>query len=133
MPDRVRSYVRFSIGELVTRSGCSATISLNGWASAASLPEGLSRRLTEATAVVWLAVRSLTEVEPKDRAVVIRALRVLADAGCALLLTGHEVEDLLTAADEVIWMVAGTTHGLGPSSQARRHHQFRREYLGPGR
>lgn len=78
-----------------------------------------------------IADEPLTEVEPKDRGAVIHALRHLAETGCAILLTGHEVEDLFTAADEVIWMVAGTTHSLGTPTQARHHHQFRREYLGP--
>ena len=78
-----------------------------------------------------IADEPLTEVEPKDRAIVSRVLRDLAEAGCAILLTGHEVEDLFQAADEVIWMVAGTTHSLGSPTEARQHHQFRREYLGP--
>jgi len=58
------------------------------------------------------------------------ALRARAAAGTAILVTGHEVEDLFDLADEVIWMVAGTTHGLGPPDEAARHHQFRLEYLG---
>lgn len=78
-----------------------------------------------------VADEPLTEVEPKDRAAVSQALRALAEAGCAILLTGHEVEDLFEVSDEVVWMVAGTTHSLGPPSEARRNHQFRREYLGP--
>ena len=32
---------------------------------------------------------------------------------------------------KIIWVVAGTTHWLGSPDQARRHHQFSREYLGP--
>jgi ABC-type multidrug transport system ATPase subunit len=78
-----------------------------------------------------IADEPLTEVEPKDRALVLSALRDLAGRGCAILLTGHEVDDLLDVADELIWMVAGTTHSLGSPGEARQHHQFRREYLGP--
>lgn len=78
-----------------------------------------------------VADEPLTEVEPRHRATVSRALRRLAEAGSAVLLTGHEVEDLFSASDEVIWMVAGTTHRLGPPADARRHDHFRREYLGP--
>ena len=48
-------------------------------------------------------------------------------------VTGHEVEDLLAIGDEVIWMVAGTTHVLGTPAEAHAHHQFRNEYLGPKR
>jgi len=51
----------------------------------------------------------------------------------AILVTGHEVEDLFDLADEVIWMVAGTTHGLGTPEEAARHAQFRLEYLGTRR
>jgi ABC-type lipopolysaccharide export system ATPase subunit len=61
------------------------------------------------------------------------ALRSRADAGAAILVTGHEVEDLLDLADEVIWMVPGTTHGLGTPEEAARHAQFRLEYLGTRR
>lgn len=67
---------------------------------------------------------------PLDRAQVARALRALAAGGCAIVATGHEVEDLLRCADLVVWMTAGTTHWLGSSGEARRHPQFRREYLG---
>jgi hypothetical protein len=40
---------------------------------------------------------------------------------------------LMELADDVVWMVAGTTHGLGAAADAARHDQFRREYLGPTR
>lgn len=77
-----------------------------------------------------IADEPLAGIEPRDRAIVGSALRVLAAGGTALLLTGHEVSDLLDLSDEIIWMTAGTTHGLGSPAQARRHHQFRTEYLG---
>jgi ABC-type lipopolysaccharide export system ATPase subunit len=47
------------------------------------------------------------------------------------LITGHEVHDLMALADQIIWMTAGTTHGLGSPEDAMVHDQFRREYLGP--
>jgi ABC-type multidrug transport system ATPase subunit len=78
-----------------------------------------------------IADEPLAEIEPKDRWLVAEGLRDLAQNGSAVLLTGHEVEDLLEIADEVIWMTAGTTHGLGSAAEARAHGQFRREYLGP--
>jgi ABC-type multidrug transport system ATPase subunit len=77
-----------------------------------------------------IADEPLAEVEPKDRGMVASAIRELARSGAAVLVTGHEVEDLLAVADEVIWMTAGTTHGLGSPAEARGHAQFRREYLG---
>lgn len=70
-------------------------------------------------------------ITPRDQEVVGRALTVLARKGTAVLVTGHDVEPLFAVADDVVWMVAGTTHGLGSPDQARAHHQFRREYLGP--
>lgn len=70
-------------------------------------------------------------VAPKDRPLISAALRSLAAEGCAIAVSGHDVEDLLALADDVVWMVAGTTHDLGPPDQAAQHHQFRRDYLGP--
>lgn len=73
----------------------------------------------------------LTEIEPKDRGLIAAMLRAQAALGCAVLITGHEVRDLMSVSDYVIWMAAGTTRGLGSPDQARAHDQFRREYLGP--
>lgn len=78
-----------------------------------------------------IADEPFTEVEPKDRALVAELLKAQSDQGTAILITGHDVEDLLAIADHVIWMTAGTTHGLGPPDAARGHDQFKREYLGP--
>jgi len=68
---------------------------------------------------------------PRDRTVVSEELLAHARRGAAVVGTGHEVEDLFAVADEVVWMVAGTTHVLGSPEAAAQHHQFRREYLGP--
>jgi len=91
-------------------------------------------------AEIWLAVAAASTcliadepflgIAPADRDKVAEALRSLAATGAAILVTGHEVEDLFDLADEVIWMVAGTTHGLGTPDEAARHAQFRLEYLG---
>ncbi len=78
-----------------------------------------------------LADEPLTEIEPRDRTLVCDTIRDMARGGCAVLVTGHEVEDLLELADEIIWMVSGTTHSLGSPAAAQAHDQFRREYLGP--
>lgn len=85
---------------------------------------------TAAGTYILIADEPLLGIAPTDRRRVAAALRSRADAGCALVVTGHEVEDLFEIADEVVWMVAGTTHGLGSPEQAARHHQFRVEYLG---
>lgn len=91
-------------------------------------------------AAIWLAVAAASScliadepflgIAPADRSRVTAALRARAATGTAILVTGHEVEDLFDLADEVIWMVAGTTHGLGTPDEAARHAQFRLEYLG---
>lgn len=67
---------------------------------------------------------------PADAAIVHTTLRSLADRGCAVVVTGHEVASLLEVADDVTWCTAGTTYSLGTPSDARRHEQFCREYLG---
>jgi ABC-type multidrug transport system ATPase subunit len=79
-----------------------------------------------------VADEPLAGVTPRDQELVGRLLRDAAESGCAVIVTGHEVHELLALGDEIVWMAAGTTHGLGSASQARAHQQFRREYLGPG-
>lgn len=69
-------------------------------------------------------------VSPQDRPLISGGLRRLRDRGCAIVISGHDVEDLLDLSDEIIWVTAGTTHYLGTPSEARGHYQFRREYLG---
>lgn len=78
-----------------------------------------------------VADEPLQGITPRDQELVGRAIRAVAADGTAVLLTGHDVEPLLAVADEVVWMVAGTTHGLGTPADAPAHGQFRREYLGP--
>lgn len=69
-------------------------------------------------------------IAPKDAQLFSTAFRHMASDGCALLLTGHEVELLLPLADQVIWMTAGTTHHLGTREEALGHHQFVQQYVG---
>lgn len=70
-------------------------------------------------------------ISPVDRSLVAEGLSRLRDLGVAIVVTGHDVEDIFAVADEVIWVVAGTSHWLGAPDEARAHAQFRREYLGP--
>lgn len=103
----------------------------------AELSGGERRRAEVALALVrhpkcLLADEPFAGINPSDAEVVAEALQALATAGCALVITGHEVRQLMAVADEVVWMVAGTTHGLGSPAAATVHEQFRREYLGPG-
>ena len=78
-----------------------------------------------------LADEPLLGVEPRQAEAVAAALRDLATAGAAVVAAGHEVPELLAVADQVVWVVAGTSHGLGSPAEVARHDQFRREYLGP--
>jgi lipopolysaccharide export system ATP-binding protein len=78
-----------------------------------------------------LADEPFQGINPNDAELLARTLRDLARAGCAIVITGHEVPQLMEIADEIVWMVAGTTHALGAPDVAGRHEQFRREYLGP--
>lgn len=76
-----------------------------------------------------LADEPLRGIDPKDRPVILDALRQLTDAGSAVLISGHETSDLLEVADAVTWVTSGTTYELGSGSAALRHERFRREYL----
>ena len=78
-----------------------------------------------------LADEPFRGIAPLDAELFASALRTLALDGCALICTGHEVRALLELADDVIWMVAGTTHFLGSPTDALRHDHFCRDYLGP--
>lgn len=100
------------------------------------LSGGEQRRASVALAVVrdprcLLIDEPFAGIAPKDGDVIDAELRRLAGRGCGILITGHEVTRILDVADDVVWMVAGTTHGLGDRAGAVAHEQFRREYLGP--
>jgi lipopolysaccharide export system ATP-binding protein len=69
-------------------------------------------------------------IAPHDAEHIAAALRAIADTGCAVLVTGHEVSTLLDLADDVVWMTAGTTHALGPPAEAVKNGSFMRDYLG---
>ncbi|MBT8403275.1 MAG: ABC transporter ATP-binding protein [Gemmatimonadetes bacterium] len=69
-------------------------------------------------------------VAPIDRPLIARGLQDLRDRGCAVVVSGHDIEDVFAIADEVVWVTSGTTHDLGSPRQAGEHPQFRREYLG---
>lgn len=72
-----------------------------------------------------------SEVSPTRAPLVTRGLETLRRRGCAVVITGHEVDRLMAVSDQIIWVVAGTTHWLGAPEEAGQHEQFRREYLGP--
>ncbi len=89
------------------------------------LSGGERRRAEVAAAVLrrprWLlADEPLRGIAPLDAELITRAFRDLAAAGCAVVITGHEVEALFDAADHVTWCTDGTTHELGPPQAAAR-------------
>ena len=100
-----------------------------------ALSGGERRRASLAIAIVrkptcLLMDEPFVGVAPKDRPLIADGLLALRDGGCAVVISGHDVEDLFAVADEIVWVVAGTSHGIGSPEQAREHWQFRREYLG---
>lgn len=69
-------------------------------------------------------------IDPTDRELIRDGLRSLRGGGAAVVISGHDVDDLMELADDVIWVTAGTSHWLGTPAEARAHHQFSRKYLG---
>jgi ABC-type multidrug transport system ATPase subunit len=69
-------------------------------------------------------------IDPRRAGLVVTLLRELAAGGAAVVITGHEVEWLLDAADAVVWLHDCSTRALGSPVEARAHWQFRRDYLG---
>ncbi|MHB1224278.1 MAG: ATP-binding cassette domain-containing protein [Gemmatimonadaceae bacterium] len=101
-----------------------------------ALSGGELRRAGFAAALVrrptcLLADEPLRGVAPRDAGLLMAVLRRLADDGCAVVLTGHDVPALMDAADHVTWCTGGMTYELGSPAVARTHDAFRREYLGP--
>ena len=74
----------------------------------------------------------LAGLAPKHQETVAEVIRTMAEDGFGVVVTGHDVRPLLALAHEIVWMVAGTTHGIGTPAEARVHEQFGREYLGAG-
>ena len=102
----------------------------------ATLSGGEKQRASLALALVrdpacLLMDEPFAGVAPLDRPLIARGLQRLKEGGAAVVITGHDVDDLFDVSDEVIWVTAGTTHWLGDPHQAAAHHQFRQEYLGP--
>ncbi len=77
-----------------------------------------------------LADEPLRGIAPIDQEMILGAFRELARAGCAVVVTGHDVDALLDGSDHVTWCTSGTTYELGAPAAALAHEAFRREYLG---
>ena len=101
----------------------------------ASLSGGERRRAELALALVrrpscLLLDEPFRGIDPKDVEVLQAIVRSLADAGCAVVLTGHEVPQILAVADSVVWLRDGTSQMMGSAAQAEKDWRFRRDYLG---
>lgn len=99
------------------------------------LSGGERRRAALAMAVVrqphcLLADEPLRDLAPIDREAFGLVLRALAAAGTAVVVTGHEVPELMGVIDRVTWCTGGTTRELGAPEAAREVWDFRREFLG---
>ncbi|HEX6941628.1 MAG TPA: ATP-binding cassette domain-containing protein [Gemmatimonadaceae bacterium] len=81
--------------------------------------------------VCLLIDEPLRNISPIDAEELLRVLVEMARAGCAVVITGHEVPALLAAADHITWCTAGTTYEMGPAFMARTDERFMRDYLGP--
>lgn len=124
-PDDLRQVIeRFEITSLLDRKA--STLS-GGESVRASLALAFARR-----PAVLLIDEPLSGLTPRDQEWSGELIRELAGAGSAVVASGHDTRLLLSISDVILWSVAGTTHHLGSPSEARQHHQFRREYLGPG-
>ena len=80
--------------------------------------------------ICLLADEPYRGIAPADAEDLTRAFADLAAGGVAVLITGHEVSTLMTAANHISWCTSGTTYELGAPHVAERHDAFRRDYLG---
>ncbi|HEX5819032.1 MAG TPA: ATP-binding cassette domain-containing protein [Gemmatimonadales bacterium] len=99
------------------------------------LSGGERRRAEVALAAVrrprcLLADEPYRGISPLDAECLTRVFRALADAGCAVVLTGHEVGTLLAMADRIVWCTDGTTYEYASAAAARVDERFRMGYLG---
>ena len=76
-----------------------------------------------------LADEPFRGIAPIDHDVLSGIFRAMAAEGCAVVVTGHEVQALLALADHVTWCTSGTTYELGAREEALAHGVFKREYL----
>lgn len=100
-----------------------------------SLSSGEARRVELALAFARAPLCLLTDeplrsADPKLRELMGEAFRELARRGCAVVVTGHEVEALRPYLDEVVLVTSSTTYSLGDAETAWTDRGFRREYLG---
>ncbi|HET7461101.1 MAG TPA: ABC transporter ATP-binding protein [Longimicrobium sp.] len=72
----------------------------------------------------------LRGIDPGDAEEVHAILRELAAGGCAIVLTGHEIPQVLALADSIVWLRDGGARMLGSPAEAAADWRFQKEYLG---
>jgi ABC-type multidrug transport system ATPase subunit len=101
-----------------------------------TLSAGERRRAELAVALLRSPVCLLADepyrgLAPYDMETLSAILRRLADTGCGVVVTGHEVPTLWRVADRVVWCTEGTTYDLGNPVAAAEDWRFRQGYLVP--
>lgn len=76
-----------------------------------------------------LADEPFRGVAPLDAELLTVVLSQLAGEGCAVVVSGHEVDTILAASDRVIWCGNGTTYEYASADDARRDERFQAGYL----
>jgi ABC-type multidrug transport system ATPase subunit len=107
-------------------------------ARCAALSTGERRRVEVATILARrpdcvLADEPYRNLDPVDRQIIAAALREITSQGCAVVVTGHEVSDLVLSVDAVSWCTDGTTYELGPPREALTNWRLVQSYLGGNR
>jgi ABC-type multidrug transport system ATPase subunit len=102
---------------------------------AETLSGGEARRVETALAMVrrptcLLADEAFRGIDPIICELLGSAYRALARQGCAVVLTGHEVNTLRPYLDSVVWVTSGTTYSFGNTESAWSNEGFVTEYLG---
>ena len=57
-------------------------------------------------------------------------LRRLASEGCAVVVSGHEMQTLFDVSDRLVWCTDGTTYEYSSPEAAWDNWRFQRGYLG---
>lgn len=69
-------------------------------------------------------------IDPRDVELLQTEMRALAACGCAVVLTGHEIPQILALAHSIVWVRDGSTQLMGTAAHAEADWRFRRDYLG---
>ena len=76
-----------------------------------------------------VADEPLRDLSPLATEMVSACLTRLAQQGCGIIISGHELAFLLPLAHEVFWLVNGTTRHVGAPETTLTNWSFRREFL----